>query len=290
MKRGLNDKAFDWTMVFIIGFTSIVCLLPMVYILAVSFSSNMAIASRRVLLWPVEFTMQSYSAVFADKSMMNSMVFTIWITVVGAVLSIVMTILCAYPLTKKNLKGRNFFLLLIIITMYFGGGMIPEYVLVKSLNMIDKPAALIIPYCLSAFNMIILKTFFSNLPESLEESAFLDGASYFVILTKIVIPLSTPVLATLTLFYAVGRWNGFQDALIYISKQEYFPLQMKLYQMIYNNQLSEIAQQEGSSITQIAPESLKAASVMFATVPILLVYPWLQRYFISGVMIGAIKG
>jgi putative aldouronate transport system permease protein len=290
MKRGLNDKAFDWTMVLVVGVISLVCLLPMIYILSVSFSSNMAIAARKVLLWPVEFNVKSYSAVLTDNSMVNSMIFTIWITLVGTALSLIMTILCAYPLTKKNLKGRNFFLVLIVITMYFGGGMIPEYLLVKQLGMIDKPTALIIPYCLSAFNMIILKTFFSNLPESLEESAYLDGASYLVILMKIVIPLSTPVLATLALFYAVGRWNGFQDALIYISKQEYFPLQMKLYQLIYNNQMSEIAQQEGSSITQLAPESLKAAAVMFATVPILLVYPWLQRYFISGVMVGAIKG
>jgi putative aldouronate transport system permease protein len=290
MKRGLNDKAFDWTMVLVVGIISLVCLLPMIYILSVSFSSNMAIAARKVLLWPVEFNVKSYSAVLTDKSMVNSMIFTIWITLVGTALSLIMTILCAYPLTKKNLKGRNFFLVFIVITMYFGGGMIPEYLLVKQLGMIDKPTALIIPYCLSAFNMIILKTFFSNLPESLEESAYLDGASHLVILTKIVIPLSTPVLATLALFYAVGRWNGFQDALIYISKQEYFPLQMKLYQLIYNNQMSEIAQQEGSSITQLAPESLKAAAVMFATVPILLVYPWLQRYFISGVMVGAIKG
>ena len=290
MKRGLNDKAFDWTMLLIVGFTSIVCLLPIIYILSVSFSSSMAIAARKVLLWPVEFTGKSYAAVFTDKSMVNSMIFTIWITLVGTTLSLIMTILCAYPLTKKNLKGRNFILVFIVITMYFGGGMIPEYLLVKQLGMVDKPMALIIPYCLSAFNMIILKTFFSNLPESLEESAFLDGASHFVILTRIVIPLSMPVLATLALFYAVGRWNGFQDALIYISKQEYFPLQMKLYQLIYNNQMSEIAQQEGSSVTQLAPESLKAAAVMFATIPILLVYPWLQRYFISGVMIGAIKG
>ncbi len=290
MKRGLNDKVFDWTMLLIVGFTSIVCLLPIIYILSVSFSSTMAIAARKVLLWPVEFTTKSYAAVLTDKSMVNSMIFTIWITLVGTALSLIMTVLCAYPLTKKNLKGRNFFLILIVITMYFGGGMIPDYLLVKQLGFIDKPVALIIPYCLSAFNMIILKTFFSNLPESLEESAYLDGASHFVILTRIVIPLSTPVLATLALFYAVGRWNGFQDALIYISKQEYFPLQMKLYQLIYNNQMSEIAQQEGSSITDLAPESLKAAAVMFATVPILLVYPWLQRYFISGVMIGAIKG
>lgn len=277
-------------MFLIILFTSIICLLPLIYIFAVSFSSNVAITAREVLLWPVDFTIESYKAVLSDSSMLNAMVFTIWITIVGTVLSMIMTILAAYPLTKKNLKGRSFFLIVIVITMYFSGGMIPDYILVKSLNMIDTPWALIIPYCLSAFNMIILKTFFSGLPESLEESAYLDGASHLTILIKIVIPLSTPVLATLALFYAVGRWNGFQDALIYISKQEYFPLQMKLYQLIYNNQMSEIAQQEGSSTTQLAPESLKAAAVMFATVPILLVYPWLQRYFISGVMIGAIKG
>jgi putative aldouronate transport system permease protein len=138
--------------------------------------------------------------------------------------------------------------------------------------------------------MIILKTFFSNLPESLEESAYLDGASHLTILIKIVLPLSTPVLATLSLFYAVGRWNGFQDALIYINSQNLYPLQLKLYQMVYNNQMAELAQLEGASAQQVAPESLKAAAVMFATIPILLVYPWLQRYFISGVMIGAIKG
>ncbi len=290
MKSNLKDKVFDWSMFLIILFTSIICLLPLIYIFAVSFSSNVAITAREVLLWPVDFTIESYKAVLSDSSMLNAMVFTIWITIVGTVLSMIMTILAAYPLTKKNLKGRSFFLIVIVITMYFSGGMIPDYILVKSLNMIDTPWALIIPYCLSAFNMIILKTFFSGLPESLEESAYLDGASHLTILIKIVIPLSTPVLATLALFYAVGRWNGFQDALIYISKQEYFPLQMKLYQLIYNNQMSEIAQQEGSSTTQLAPESLKAAAVMFATVPILLVYPWLQRYFISGVMIGAIKG
>jgi putative aldouronate transport system permease protein len=174
--------------------------------------------------------------------------------------------------------------------MYFSGGMIPEYILMKDLKMIDKWYVLMLPYCLSAFNMIILKTFFTNLPESLEESAFLDGASYFTILVRIVIPLSKPVLATLALFYAVGRWNGFQDALIYITKHEYHPLQLKLYQLVYNNQMSEIALAEGMSNQNVTPEGLKAAAVMFATVPILLVYPWLQRYFISGVMIGAIKG
>ena len=290
MKTGTQDRVFDSTINLVIAVTSLLCLLPLLYILSVSLSSSDAIAARQVLILPVGITLESYLAVFADSSMIGSMIFTVWLTAACTVLSIIMTILAAYPLTKKKLKGRNFFLVVIVITMYFGGGMIPEYILVKSLNMIDTPWALMVPYCLSAFNMIILKTFFTNLPESLEESAYLDGASHLVILIRIVIPLSTPVLATLALFYAVGRWNGFQDALIFINKQSLFPLQMKLYQLIFNNQLSEIAQQEGASVQKLQPESLKAAAVMFATVPILLVYPWLQRYFISGIMIGAIKG
>jgi putative aldouronate transport system permease protein len=290
MKKGFKDKVFDTSMIIITAIIAIACLLPMLYMVAVSFSSNYAITARLVTIWPVEFTLDSYEAVLADKSIVDSMIFTIWLTVACTALSLVMTILCAYPLTKKNLKGRNIFLVIIVITMYFSGGMIPEYILMKDLKMIDKWYVLMLPYCLSAFNMIILKTFFTNLPESLEESAFLDGASYFTILVRIVIPLSKPVLATLALFYAVGRWNGFQDALIYITKHEYHPLQLKLYQLVYNNQMSEIALAEGMSNQNVTPEGLKAAAVMFATVPILLVYPWLQRYFISGVMIGAIKG
>ena len=290
MKKGFKDKCFDAWMISIIVFTSILCLLPMIYLLSVSLSSNYAIMARIVYLWPVEPTLESYDAVFKDKSIVASMGFTAWLTVLCAALSMLMTILCAYPLTKKKLKGRNLFLSFIIITMFFSGGMIPEYILVRDLGIVDTPLALMLPYCLSTFNMIVLKTFFSNLPESLEESAYLDGANHFTILVRIVLPLSTPVLATLCLFYAVGRWNGFQDALIYINKQEYFPLQLKLYQLIYNNQMSELALMEGMGTQNVTPEGLTAAAVMFATVPILLVYPWLQRYFISGIMIGAIKG
>lgn len=290
MKKGIKDKSFDSLMIATVTFASIICLLPMLYLLSVSLSSNYAITSRLVYLWPVEPTLDSYDAVFKDKSIITSMGFTTWLTVACTIISMLMTILCAYPLTKKKLKGRNFFITVIIITMFFSGGMIPEYILVRDLGMVDKPLALMLPYCLSTFNMIVLKTFFSNLPDSLEESAYLDGANHLTILIRIVIPLSTPVLATLSLFYAVGRWNGFQDALIYINKQEYFPLQLKLYQLIYNNQMSELALMEGMGKQNVAPEGLKAAAVMFATIPILLVYPWLQRYFISGMMIGAIKG
>jgi putative aldouronate transport system permease protein len=290
INSNVKNKAFDAAMVAIVATVSILCILPMIYLAAVSFSSSAAVIAREVFLLPVEFNMGAYEAVFNDKAILNSMIFTVWLTALCSLCSIFVTILAAYPLTKKKLKGRNLFLVMIVITMYFSGGMIPEYLLVRNLGLTDTFFSLLLPYMLSAFNLIILKTFFSGLPESLEESAYLDGASHFVILIKIVLPLSMPVIATLTLFYAVGRWNGFQDALMFINKPSLYPLQLKLYMLVYNNQMSDVAVVEGSSASAIPSENLKAAAVMFATVPILLVYPWLQRYFIAGVTIGAVKG
>ena len=275
------------------GITSILvvlCLVPLLNIASISLSANAAILARRVLIWPVGFSVTAYRAVLADATMIHSLVYTVMLTVVFTLVSMAMTTLAAYPLTKRKLKGRNVFLVLIVITMYFQGGIIPDYILVKNLGLLDSPWGLILPGMLSAFNLIILKTFFGSLPESLEESAFLDGASYLTILTRIILPLSAPVLATLSLFYAVGRWNGFMDSLLYISSQRYYPLQLKLFQIVFNAMSLEVSQLEGSVVSDLIPESLRAASVVFATVPILLVYPWLQRYFISGIMIGAIKG
>jgi putative aldouronate transport system permease protein len=285
-----KDKAFDALMIIIITLLSILCILPMIYLISVSLSSSTAVMAREVFLLPVGINFGAYKAVLGDKAILNSMIFTIWLTVLCSFGSIFITIVAAYPLTKKKLKGRNFFLVMVVITMYFSGGIIPEYLLVKNLGLTDKVPALVLPYILSAFNLIVLKTFFSSLPESFEESAYLDGASHFTILLKIILPLSMPAVATLTLFYAVGRWNGFQDALMYINKPSLYPLQLKLYMMVYNNQMTDVAIVEGSSSSAIPSENLKAAAVMFATIPILLAYPWLQRYFIAGVSIGAIKG
>lgn len=179
----------------------------------------------------------------------------------------------------------------VVITMFFSGGIIPEYILVRSLNLLDTIWALVLPGLINPFYLIILITFFNNIPESLEESAEIDGSSHFRTLIGIILPLSLPVIATLSLFYAVGRWNGFQDTLMYINSPELYPLQLKLYQLIQNNMITDLLAAEGAgAVAKLVPEGLKAASVMFATVPILLVYPWLQRYFVNGVMIGAIKG
>ncbi|RTE09888.1 carbohydrate ABC transporter permease [Paenibacillus whitsoniae] len=288
-----SKKKFNWVdlciIVFITG-VAITCLVPFLYMIALSLSSNNAITSQKVTLWPVEFTLETYKTILSDIEMIYTLGYTIVLTIIYTLVCMFLTICAAYPLTKKRLKGRNFLLTVLVITMYFSGGLIPSYLLVKNLDMINTVWSLILPGAMSVFNVIILKTFFSSLPESLEESASIDGCSDLGILVRIVLPLSLPSIATLSLFYAVDRWNGFQDALFYITNKNLYPMQLKLYQIITANQQLDTQQGEGSVGAFIVPESLKAASVMFATVPILVVYPKLQKYFVDGVMTGAIKG
>jgi putative aldouronate transport system permease protein len=262
----------------------------MLNVLALSLSSNNAILNSKVLFWPIEFTVLSYKAIFADISMIRSLFFTIQITALYTTLSMILTIACAYPLSKKHLKGRNIFMIFIIFTMYFSGGLIPDYMLIQSLHLLNTRWALILPGAISTFNVIVMRTFFSQLPENLEEAAMIDGASEAFILIRIVLPLSLPVIATLSLFYAVSKWNSFQDALFYITKSELYPLQLKLNAIISNAQNIDPRMEGGQIIEMQIPESIKAACIMFATLPILLVYPWLQRYFVKGVMVGAVKG
>jgi len=285
-----NDKIVDAMIMVVIITAGLFCLLPLLHIFALSLSANGPILSGKVTILPVEIDFSAYEAVFGNAAMIHSLLFTIGLVVLFTAISMLMTIMAAYPLTKPNLKGRNFFLLLIVLTMFFSGGMIPEYLLVKNLHLLDSIWALILPGMVNAFYLLIIKTFFSSIPVELEESARMDGANHFKILWHVILPLSLPVMATLSLFYAVGRWNGFMDALLYITNAELYPLQLKLYEMVINSQVNDMAIAEGLNASVPIPESLKAASIMFATIPILLVYPALQRYFISGMMIGAVKG
>lgn len=266
----------------------LICMLPMVNILARSLSSAQAMINNRVSFWPVEFTWESYYYVLKDSAFVRSLWWTALLTLICTIISLTITTLASYPLIYDNLKGRKFYNGMMLLTMYFSAGAIPNYLLMKQLNLLDNPLVLIIPNCLSIFNMIILRSFFYTVPDSLRESAQLDGAGPVNVLLRIYLPLSKPVMATLALFYAVGRWNGFSDALMYVSNPKYAPIQLKLYQIINNRSAIEIGVQEGFA-APTASEGLKAASVMFATVPILLIYPWLQRYFIAGVTLGAIK-
>jgi putative aldouronate transport system permease protein len=262
----------------------------MLNVLAVSLSSNNAILNSKVVFLPVELTLRSYEAIFADMSMLRSLLFTVQITVLYTGLSMFLTIACAYPLSKRHLKGKGIVTLVIIFTMYFSGGTIPHYLLVQSLGLLNTQWALILPGAISTFNVIIMRTFFSQLPDNLEEAAMIDGASDAYILVRIALPLSTAVIATLSLFYAVGKWNSFQDALFYITDQKLYPLQLKLNAIISSAQNIDPFMEGDQFIETQLPESIKAGCIMFATLPILLVYPWLQRYFVKGVTLGAVKG
>ncbi len=283
-KTKLGDMVFVLIGIIVI----VICLVPMRNLAAKSLSSTDALVKDIVYLWPVDINFDAYAMVFSDMKYIRSFFFTAILTFVCTILSLVMTTLCAYPLIFEKLKGRSFINVLITITMFFNAGTIPNYLLMKSLGMLNTVWVLMIPSCLSIFNMIIMRSFLYSIPDSLRESAEIDGASYFTILLKIYVPLSKPVLATLALFYAVGRWNGYSDALMYVTNKDLYPLQLFLYNIINNINQVEIATQEGFSSPGLS-EAVKAAIVMFSTVPILCIYPWLQKYFIHGVTVGAVK-
>lgn len=288
MIKSKATKIGDLIVAFICFLIILVCLLPLLYVLARSLSSTEALIRNKVILWPVGLNFEAYKTVLSDMKYVWSLGWTTILTVICTILSLFMTTICAYPLIFDKLKGRSIFNTIIILTMYFNAGTIPFYLLLKDLDMINKPSVLIIPGCLSVFNMIIMRSFLYGIPESLRESAEIDGAGYIQILVKIYLPLSTPAIATIALFYAVGRWNGFSDALMFMNDRRFYPIQLLLYNILNNIMSVEFATKEGFSSPGLS-ESLKAATVMFATVPILLVYPWLQKYFIAGATLGAVK-
>ncbi len=292
-----NKKKRTWTpgqiiLVAIIFLFVLTCVLPFLNVIAISFSSKSAILRGDVSFWPVEFETKAYEILFADKTMIDCMFYTIKLTVIYTALAMVLTILMAYPLTKTRLKGRKFFNLLALFTMYFSGGTIPIYLNVKDFGLLDRMWSLIIPGLLSTYNMIIMKSFFSSLPIELEEAATIDGANDFQILFTVYLPLCLASIATLTLFYAVGKWNSFADAKYYIQTRALQPLQLRLYNIIKGSTAVDVAAIEGNanSNAQNVSESIESATIIFATLPILVVYPFVQRYFVSGVTIGAVKG
>lgn len=280
----VGDYAFATVCILI----SLICLIPMINLLSRSISGTDYLIRHEIYLLPKGLNFEAYTTVLGDPKYIRAFVWTAILTVICTIVSLTMTTLCAYPLIFEKLKGRGVINVIITITMFFNAGTIPNYLLMKDLNLLDNPLVLIIPSCLSVYNMIIMRSFFYGIPDSLRESAEIDGASFFKILTKIYLPLSKPVFATLALFYAVGRWNGYSDALMYMKNKDYYPLQLLLYNILNNINQVEVATQEGFSTPGLG-DSLKAAIVMFSTIPILCIYPFLQKYFIHGVTLGAVK-
>ncbi len=268
------------------------CVLPFLNVIAISLSGKSAILRGEVNFWPVEFTTEAYRVIFLDKSMTWSLFYSIMMTVGYTIMAMILTILLAYPLSRQRLKGKKFFTLMVMFTMYFSGGLIPTYLTIKDLGMINTVWSLILPGVISTYNMVIMKNFFLGLPRELEEAANIDGANDFQILWRIILPLSLPSIATLSLFYAVGKWNSFSDALYYVQDRALQPLQLKLYYIIKGTTSVEISMVEGNAadVGNKVSESIESACIMFATLPILIVYPFVQKYFVQGATVGAVKG
>jgi len=283
-------KIGDIVIMLFIGILSLTCIAPFIHLFAKSVSSNSAVLAKEVYFLPKGFNIEMYKLIFKDGQLTYSMIYSIYMTVIFTILGLVACTCAAYPLSKKRLKGRTFFSFLLMIPMYFSAGLIPTYLLYKDLHLLDNMWVLILPLIFSPYNMLIMRSFFqSSIPDSLEESAFLDGATNFQILFHIVLPLSKSIIATLLLFYAVGRWNSFADAQYYITTKKLKPIQLLLSDMVRNAADSSTSLSEGSAATN-TPEIYQAAAVMFATLPILCIYPFVQKYFVKGVMVGAVKG
>ncbi len=288
-KRSRRGSPASWLNNVFLALCAYATLFPFVNVIATSLSSSRAINAGEVFMWPIEFNVDAYDNLIRDGQLIVAMRNTVLITVVGTALNMLFTIMAAYPLSKARLKGRGFMLMAILFTMLFSGGLIPNFLLVNSLGLVNTYWALWLPALISAYNMFVMKAFLEGLPEELEESASIDGAGEFTILTRIILPLSKPVIAALTLFYAVGWWNSYMNVLIYIRSTDKMSLMVKLYQMI-DLVSSELLRGEGVTQAVITPESIRAAAVVFAIVPILCVYPFLQKHFIKGVLLGSVKG
>lgn len=290
-RRTSKLRRFEWSDLFInlvILLAVLICVIPVWHIVALSISGRTAVLSGQVWLVPKDIDWNAYISVFNDTSMQRALVFSVILTAVYTALAMLFSVLLAYPLSKRYLPGVHPMLVFILIPMYFTGGVIPQYLWVKRLGLLDNPWALVWPILVSTYNTIILRNFFQSIPDSLEESARLDGCNDFGILFRIVMPLSTAALATISLFYAVSRWNSYTDVLYYINSSKWYTLQWKLYQVVFNSTDTEVNMLEGGRNAVLA-ETVKSAAIVFSTVPILIVYPFLQKYFVQGVMIGAIK-
>ena len=270
-----------------------ITMLPIWMVVVRSFSPTHIISRYPALLWPIEPTLDAYTYIFQTPTLLTSFGITVYITVAGTALNLALTILAAYGLSKRELPGNGLLMGLIVFAMLFSAGIVPTFMVVRQLGMIDQLSSLIFPSAISAFNLILMRNYFWSVPPELEESAKIDGASDLRVLITIVLPLSMPAIATIGLFYAVGHWNEFFGALFYINDNSKWPLQLLLRSIIIENNFQNMGAGGGMGEVRqkmINPENIKAATIVFATVPILVVYPFLQKYFVQGVKLGAARG
>jgi putative aldouronate transport system permease protein len=286
MVKSKSDIVFDAVVFLIILFVGVVCLVPILYVVSVSLTPIAEkLRAGGFLLIPHKVTFTAYEEVLANKAFINALLVSLRLTIVGTFLNLVVTMLFAYPLSRKNLPGGKVIMRLVVFTMVFSAGMVPTYLVVKQMNLLNTFWAMVVPGMVNVYNFIIMKSFFEGLPDDLFEAARIDGASEFTVLTKIVLPLSLPIIMTIGLYYAVDHWNAYMVAVLYVTKDALQPLQVVLRRILRSANSAEI------TVDEIIPtETLQMASVVLSTLPIVIIYPFIQKYFVKGTLAGAVKG
>jgi putative aldouronate transport system permease protein len=293
IRENTSDRLFSLATYLVLALFLLVLLYPLIYIVSASFSSGTAVVSGRVWLWPVDLSLDGYRAVFRDHAVVLGFLNSLFYTVVGTAVNVALTLLAAYPLARRDLYGRGVFIFLFVLPLLFNGGLIPTYLVVKDVGLLNTRWALIIPTALAVWNVIITRTYFQiTIPDELLEAAQLDGANDFAFFFRIVLPLSGPIIAVNALFYAVGHWNEYFNALLYLTNQSLFPLQLVLREILVQNQidLTMMADVQQYLARQNLAALLKYSLIVVASVPMLAVYPFVQKYFVKGIMIGSLKG
>lgn len=291
-KKSRGDKAFDIALIIISLLIMVVIAYPLYFVIIASFSQPEAVLGGKLRFLPIGFNVESYKMVLSERKVWVGYRNTLLYTVLGTCINLVLTTLAAYALSRKDMPWRTPLTFVISFTMLFGGGMIPVYMVVRGLHLTDTLWAMVIPNAIATYNLLVMKNYFqSSIPEELQEAAAIDGCSHFKTLIKVVLPLSTPILAVIVLFYAVGHWNAFFNAVIYLRNQELFPLQIVLRDILLQNSLEAV----GGDLTGMYEkvmrgETMKYALIIVASAPVIIMYPFVQKYFVKGIMVGAIKG
>ena len=288
-----GDRVFTIVNYSLLMLVLIIELYPLVYVVAASFSDPQAVVSGKVFLFPVNPTLKGYAAVFKNKKILTGFSNSIFYLIVGTVLNLVMTMLCAYPLSRKEFRARGFLSMFFVFTMYFSGGMVPAYILVNKLGMINTRWSMIIPMAMSTYNMIICRTYIVNsIPDELYEASQMDGCTPFLYMLSVVVPLSKPILAVLTLYYGVVRWNDYFNAMLYLYKDNLQPLTIVMKEILIMSQVDMTQVTDASAVSKLQgmSELLKYSTIVVASLPVMLLYPLIQKHLVKGVMIGAVKG
>ncbi|MFK7691813.1 carbohydrate ABC transporter permease [Paenibacillus sp. HJGM_3] len=291
LKKSKSDRVVDFILYASLTLFGLATLFPLYYVVIMSITPITEVLRHGgFVVWPDKITLEAYKYIFSSNRVPQALKITILVTTIGTVLNLMVTMLLAYPLSKKFLPGRNIVLMGIVFTMLFSGGLIPLYLVVRATHMLNTIWALIIPGLVSSFNMLIMKTYFENLPAEIEEAAKVDGCSDLQTLIRIVLPLSMPIIATLGLFYGVGHWNAYFGGVMYLTDKALMPIQVVLRNMIITPSVSQELGVTSQELQQLPPETVKMATVVVAILPILVIYPFLQKYFVKGMLIGSVKG